>query len=151
MKKKENQFEVTTLRVENELQEKFERAQQLVSQLQDSNGGVTKRRDTIDQELKSWKKKFNTSSPRSSERMRRQKRKRRGHETMSQVYEILSSETTSDFVMILILLNLILVLVESVPAAKRRFGEEIFDILEPICACLYCGICSTHLHCTDIC
>ena len=49
---------------------------------------------------------------------------------MSQVYEILSSETTSDFVMILILLNLILVLVESVPAAKRRFGEEIFDILE---------------------
>ena len=118
-KKKENQFEVTTLRVENELQEKFERAQQLVSQLQDSNGGVTKRRDTIDQELKSWKKKFNTSPPRSSERMRRQKRKRRGHETMSQVYEILSSETTSDFVMILILLNLILVLVESVRVFER--------------------------------
>ena len=118
-KKNENQFEVTALRVENELQEKFERAQQLVSQLQDSNGGVTKRRDTIDQELKSWKKKFNTSSPRSSERMRRQKRKRRGHETMSQVYEILSSETTSDFVMILILLNLILVLVESVRVFER--------------------------------
>ena len=51
---------------------------------------------------------------------------------MSQIYEILSSKTTSDFVMILILLNLILVLLESVPSVKRRLGEEVFDILETI-------------------
>ena len=131
-KKKKNQFQVTKLRVENELEEKFKRAQQLVVQLQDTSGGVIKRRDTIDEELKSWKKKFNSSSPRSSERMRRRRRKRRGRETMSQIYEILSSKTTSDFVMILILLNLILVLLESVPSVKRRLGEEVFDILETI-------------------
>ena len=122
-KKTESQFELTKSRVENQLREKFERAKQLVIDLENTKEGV-KRRATIESELKSWKERY---SPRHSERKRRgvsrasrMRSRRLSNTTMSEVYEIVRSETTSNFVMILILFNLVLVLVESVRGVRAR-------------------------------
>jgi len=107
-KRRTSQFSATKMRVENDLREKLERAEKLVKQLQ--NADSRRRSDTIDAELKSWKNAYVPSPTHRKNRMNRMKRrKRRGKETMNDFYETLNSESTTTFVMILIVSNLILV------------------------------------------